>query len=127
MKISILIKKALKSQRGISLVETLVAVSILGTAIVAFTMALSTGALSTREQEQEVIAQQLAQSQIEYTKNQVFSASGIYTTISVPAGYTLAVNTSAVPGANTDIQKITVTVLRAGAGILTVSDYKVNR
>jgi Tfp pilus assembly protein PilV len=127
MKTMTLIKKALKNQRGISLVETVMAVAILGTAIVTFTMALSTGALGTREHEQEVIAQQLAQNQIEYTKNQAFNASGVYTTVSVPSGYTLAVTTGAVPGSSAEIQRITVTVLRDGTGILTVSDYKVNR
>jgi len=34
---------------------------------------------------------------------------------------------ASLPGTDADIQKVTVTVLRDGAGVLTVSDYKVNR
>jgi Tfp pilus assembly protein PilV len=116
-----------KSQRGIGLVETLIAVAILGTANVAFVTALSAGAISTGEHGQEVIAQRLAQNQIESIKNQVFNIAGTYTPITAPSGYAIIIVKDAVPGADTDIQKITVTILRDGAGVFTVSDYKVNR
>jgi Tfp pilus assembly protein PilV len=121
------IKKISGSQRGISLVETLVAVAILGTAVVAFVAALSTGAISTNVHGQEVTAQRLAQNQVESIKNQVFNTSGTYTLVAVPSGYTINLAKSAVPGANTDIQKITVTVLHNGVSAFTVDAYKVNR
>jgi type II secretory pathway pseudopilin PulG len=121
------IKKILRSQRGISLVETLVAVAILGTAVVAFVAALSTGVISTNVHGQEVTAQRLAQNQVESIKNQVFNTSGTYTIVSLPSGYTITLAKSAVPGANTDIQKITVTVLLNGVSAFTVAAYKVNR
>jgi Tfp pilus assembly protein PilV len=127
MKILKRIRKNLRSQRGISLVETLVAVAILGTAVVGFTAALSTGAISTSVHGQEVTAQRLAQNQVESIKNQVFNASGTYTTVTVPSGYTISLAKTAVPGANTDIQKITITVLRNGVSAFTVAAYKVNR
>ena len=59
------IKQILRGQRGISLVETLVAIAILGTAVVGFTAALSTGVISTSVHGQEVITQRLAQNQVE--------------------------------------------------------------
>jgi Tfp pilus assembly protein PilV len=121
------IKRVNGNQQGFGLAETLVAVAILGTAVAAFVAALGTGAISTGEQEREVIAQRLAQNQIESIKNQPFSAPGVYSLVTTPSGYTINVNTGAVPGANTNIQKITVTVQLNGSGILTVSDYKVNR
>jgi type II secretory pathway pseudopilin PulG len=127
MKILNLIKTILRSQEGISLVETLVAVAILGTAVVVFTSSLSTGVISTSVHGQEVIAQRLAQNQVESIKNQVFSAAGTYNTVTVPAGYTISLAKSAVSGANTNIQKITVTVLRNGVSAFTVAAYKVNR
>jgi type II secretory pathway pseudopilin PulG len=127
MKMLKYIKRINKSQNGIGLAETLVAVAILGTAIVVFATALSTGAISTGEHGQEVIAQRLAQNQIESIKNQVFNVSGTYAVIAAPAGYTITINKNPVPGANTDIQRITVTVLRGGASVFTVSAYKANR
>jgi Tfp pilus assembly protein PilV len=116
-----------KSQRGIGLVETLMAVAILGTSVVAFIAALSTGSLAVNEQDAEVIAQRLAQNQIEYTKNQAFSPAGSYTILTAPASYAINISTTSVAGTDSNIQKITVTILRAGSSVFTVSDYKVNR
>jgi hypothetical protein len=39
----------------------------------------------------------------------------------------VSVSVAAVPDADEDIQKITATVTRAGATVLTLQDYKVNR
>jgi type II secretory pathway pseudopilin PulG len=114
-------------QKGIGLVETLVAVAILGTAIVTFIFALSTGAISVGDNEQETIAQRLAQSQLESTQSAAFAASGVYPTITTPAGYSLTVNTTSVTGGDANIQKITVTVLRNSVSVFVVSGYKVNR
>jgi|WetSurMetagenome_2_1015567.scaffolds.fasta_scaffold1014266_2 prepilin-type N-terminal cleavage/methylation domain-containing protein len=121
------ITQRLTKQKGFGLAETLVAVAILGTAVVAFIAALSTGIIGTGEYEQEVTAQQLVQNQLESIKSQAFLASGAYTKVSVPSGYTLNVASAAVPGGDVNIQKITVTVLRSGTNILQVSGYKVNR
>jgi Tfp pilus assembly protein PilV len=115
------------SQKGLGLVETLVAVAIIGTALVTFISSLSSGAISVSDNEQETIAQSLAQSQIEYTQNLAFSPAGAYPAITTPAGYSVTVNTGSVAGTDVNIQKITVTVLRNGISIFTVSSYKVNR
>jgi Tfp pilus assembly protein PilV len=120
-------KQITRRQKGISLVETLVAVAILGTAIITFISALSTGAISVGDNGQETIAQRLAQSQMESTKSLAFAPSGVYPTITVPAGYVLTVNATSVPNTDANIQKITVTVLLNGTSIFTVADYKVNR
>jgi Tfp pilus assembly protein PilV len=120
-------KQIMRRQKGIGLVETLVAVAILGTAIITFITALSTGAISVGDNDQETIAQRLAQSQMESTKSLAFAPSGVYPTITTPAGYTLTVNAASVAGTDANIQKITVTVQRNGLSIFTVADYKVNR
>ncbi|OGO01789.1 MAG: hypothetical protein A2Y90_05220 [Chloroflexi bacterium RBG_13_52_12] len=114
-------------QRGIGLAETLVAVAILGTCVVAFVVALSTGSLAVGEHSRETTAQSLAQSQIEHTKNYAFRSNGVYPTITAPVGYTITVGASSVAGADTNMQKITVTVLLNGSSLFQVSDYKVNR
>jgi hypothetical protein len=120
-------KQIKRSQQGIGLVETLVAVAILGTAIVTFITALSTGAISVGENGQETTAQRLAQSQLEYTQNLAFDLTGAYPVIAAPAGYSLALTAGSVTGTDVNLQKITVTVLHDGANVFTVSGYKVKR
>ena len=118
----------LRHEQGIGLVETLVAVVILGTSVVAFVVSLSAGSLTVNEHDKETIAQSLAQSQMEYTKNYAFlPGAGTYPTLAVPATYSMAVNVAAVPGGDTNIQKITVSVQKDSVNIVTISDYKVNR
>jgi type II secretory pathway pseudopilin PulG len=120
--------KTLRGQQGIGLVETLVAVAILGTAVVAFIVSLSVGALSINEQDTETVAQGLAQTQMEYTKNYAYaSGASTYPTVTVPSGYTVTVSAGSVTGTDTNMQKITVNVLRNGVNVVTLADYKVNR
>jgi Tfp pilus assembly protein PilV len=121
------ISKLHKSQKGFGLAETLVAVAILGTSVVAFVVALSTGLLSVSEHEQETIAQRLALNQMEYTKSLAFSEAGAYPLVATPDGYTITLDMSSVPDADINMQKLTATVLRDGSDIFEVSWYKVNR
>ena len=117
-----------KSQHGIGLVETLVAVAILGTSVVAFIVSLSAGSLTANELNRETMAQGLAQTQIEYTKNYAFiPGATTYPVLAVPATYSVSVDVFDVPGTDTNIQKVTVTVQKDSETILTVSNYKVNR
>ena len=119
---------SLRNQKGISLVETIVAVAILGTAVIAFVVSLSVGSLATNELDKETIAQGLAQTQMEYIKNYLYNPEATtYPVLTPPATYSVTVNVSAVLGADTNIQKITVTVSKDGVILLTISDYKVNR
>jgi len=118
----------IQQQKGLGLAETLVAVAILGTAVVAFIAALSAGSIAVGAQSEAVVTQSLARSQLEYTKSYTYiPGTGSYPTIAVPDNYALAVAVSAMPGTDVNIQKITVTVSRNSQVLLTVSDYKVNR
>lgn len=122
------LKKRTHGQRGLGLVETLVAVAILGTSVVAFAVALSAGSIAVGEQNEEVVAQRLAQAQLEYTKSYTYDAGATtYPAVDAPEGYTVSVGVSSVPDTDADIQKITVTILRGGENVLMVEDYKVNR
>ncbi len=117
-----------REQRGLGLVETLVAVAILGTSVVAFAVALSAGSIAVGEHDGEVVAQGLAGSQLEYTKSYTYNPGATtYPLTAVPEGYGMSVVVSAVPNTDTDIQKVTVTVTRGGEAVLQVEDYKVNR
>ena len=117
-----------REQEGLGLVETLVAVAILGTSVVAFVTALSAGSIAVGEHDREAVAQGLAQSQLEYTKSYTYNpGAATYPLVAAPEGYTLSVGVSYVPYTDTDIQKITVTVNHDGEEIIQVEDYKVNR
>jgi type II secretory pathway pseudopilin PulG len=117
-----------QGQKGLGLVETLVAVAILGTSVVAFVVALSGGSIAVGEENKETVAQRLAQTQVEYTKNYPYNpGASTYPTVAAPAGYTVSVGVSSITGTDTNIQKITVNILRDSVNIFMVSDYKVNR
>ncbi len=117
-----------QDERGLSLVESLVAVAILGIAAVAFVVALSTGSIAVREEYQEAVAQSLVRTQLEYIKGYSYDPSATtYPTVDTPEGYTISVGVSSIPDTDTDIQKIAVTISREGEDILIVEDYKVNR
>jgi type II secretory pathway pseudopilin PulG len=122
------VKNRAQDQKGLGLVETLVAVAILGTSVVAFVVALSAGSIAVGEQNEAVVAQSLVRTQLEYTKSYAYDAEATtYPTVDTPEGYTISVGVAAIPDTDADIQKITVTISRESETIITVADYKVNR
>ena len=122
------VKKRAQEQRGLGLVETLVAVAILGTSVVAFVVALSAGSIAVGEQDEQVVAQSLVRTQLEYTKSYPYdSEATTYPAVDLPEGYAISVGVTAVPGTDADMQKITVTIFRESENVMTVEDYKVNR
>jgi hypothetical protein len=115
-------------QHGLGLAETLVAIAILGTALVTFIAAISAGSIAVGAQDEATQVQNLASSQMDYTKSYSYiSGTSSYPTIATPSNYSLSITVSSVPGADNNIQKITVNVSREGQLKLSVSDYKVNR
>ncbi len=119
------LRVCIQDQRGLSLVESIVAVAILGSAIVTFISGLSTGIIAVREGDQEAVAQRLVRTQLEYIKSCPYDTA--YSEVDEPTGYNISVEVASIPDTDTDIQKITVTISRDGDNILSVEDYKVNR
>ncbi|MGD0766128.1 MAG: hypothetical protein ABR978_07460 [Dehalococcoidia bacterium] len=108
--------------------ETLIAVAILGLTLTVLLAALSTGSMAVSRADERAVAENLARSQLEYTKSQAYVLlPAVYATVTPPAGYAVAVDATAVPGADTAIEKITVSVSRDGRSLLSVEDFKVNR
>jgi Tfp pilus assembly protein PilV len=116
-------------QDGVGLVETLVAVAILGVTLVTLLAAISTGSIGVATTEERVTAENLARSQLEYTKSQAYLAAPTpYATVTPPFGYTVSVENTSIPEAtNSSVQKITVTVERDGDTLMIVEDFKVDR
>ena len=122
--------KLFKDDKGLTLVESLVTIAITGVVLVAFGVALSTGTLAVSESDQEVTAQSLAQTQMEYIKGYPYDPGATtYPSVNATDGYSIsvAVTPTSDPDADSNIQKVTANISRDGEVLLTVEDYKVNR
>ena len=120
---------AIQQQEGFGLVEVLVAVAIVATAVIMFLSSLSTGSRTVGLMYERTTAENLARSQLEYTKSQDYIPAPVSydTIVSLPSGFTVSAQDSPVTDRDDNIQKITVTVYRDGEPILFMEDFKVNR
>jgi prepilin-type N-terminal cleavage/methylation domain-containing protein len=115
----------LKSEKGISLIETICAVAILGIIAVAFLSALATTSTARATNEERTSAKILAEGIIENIKTEQYSLS--YEPFIPPefVGYTAIVTTTNERNGN--IQKIVVTIHHKGQDVLSLESYKVDR
>jgi type II secretory pathway pseudopilin PulG len=119
---------AFKDETGLTLIEAIVSIAIIGVVLVAFAVAMSTGALAVSESDQEVTAQSLARTQMEYIKGYPYDpAATTYPAIDTTDNYSISVAVTSVPYANDKIQKVTATISRDAKVLLIVEDYKVRR
>ncbi|TAK62063.1 MAG: hypothetical protein EPO22_07800 [Dehalococcoidia bacterium] len=118
----------LRSERGVTLVEALVAVAILASALVVFLGGLSTGSLATAQSDRLSTAHELARSQLEATKAAAYNPPPYtYPSVAAPATYGVSAAASSISGADANIELITVQVTKGGATVFTLEGYKVNR
>ncbi len=116
------------SERGVTLVEAAVAVLILGGGVLMMVLGMSDGAMAVQQNDEQVTAQGLARTQMEYIKEYPYDPDATtYPAVAAPDGYGITVSVAAVPETNTEIQKVTATITRNGNTVLTIQDYKVNR
>jgi prepilin-type N-terminal cleavage/methylation domain-containing protein len=117
-----------QSEAGFGLVESLVALAILGTALVVFLGGMSTGLLSTSQSDRLSTAHELARSQLEFTKADAYQpAPHTYTSVAAPSGYAVSAEASSVSGGDGDIELITVQVTKNSTIAYSLEGYKVNR
>ena len=116
------------AHRGFTLVESLVAIAILGVSATAFISDLSSGSLAVQTLDEQVTSQQLLQTQMEVIKAAAYDPAGnSYTRVAVPDGYTLNVAVNSQIYTNNHIQKITLSVYYNGNLCGTLDNYKVDR
>lgn len=121
---------AAMNQRGVTLIETLVALAVLGITVIVILNGAAVALKGAMVTQERVAVESLAKSQLEYIKAQPYSATGEDYTMSVPAklqeqGYSIA--PISVVESVTGLQKVTVTVKRNDQTLLSIQDYKVNR
>jgi len=146
----------MKSEKGFSLVEVLVALALLGIIGAAFLGSLATASKCILIADERTTAESLARSQMEYVKNQVYidyseDPHDVYNTIDTPTGSSYSISFSIVPfdpntgvpytpdeegifDGDDGIQKITVFIYHPYDPIhpdenivITLEDYKVYR
>jgi type II secretory pathway pseudopilin PulG len=115
----------MKSEKGISLLETLAAVAILSIIAVAFLSALATTSTARATNEERTSAKILAESIIENIKNDDYSLEYMPSVPPEFPGYSASVIASSER--NGSIQKITVTISHKNHEVLTLEGYKVDR
>lgn len=121
------------SQWGLTLLETLVALLILGTIAVAFLSGLVTSTRAAFNTDEQATAVNLAQSQMEWVKSSAFVVGATtYTPAIIPSdsdydGYSVNITAVRVNPSDDYLQKITVTVARDGETVMTLEGYKGDR
>jgi prepilin-type N-terminal cleavage/methylation domain-containing protein len=145
----------MKSEKGFSLIEVMIAIALLGIIGIAILGALATASRAMFVADERATAESLARSQIEYIKNQSYSTINVdwdYTVTdsgrsssdapdwwldvspsgnppllsSDYAGYSVEASADE-DEANVGLQKITVIVKHDGTTIITLEGYKVDR
>jgi type II secretory pathway pseudopilin PulG len=110
------------------MIEMMLAVAIVGTAMLAVLTAFSTSSKNAEFVDNSTTAQWLATSQIELVRAATFVVTpGTYTAVTAPTGFAITNATSAVPGGDTNIQIVDVAVTRNGETVFQASTMKVNR
>jgi len=120
-------------ESGVTLIEAVVALAIVGTIAVTFLGGVVTTSKAAFTADERATAESLAQSQMEWAKNSdyVYGATQ-YSSAPMPSGKDY-INYSATNAAeplhdpDDGIQKITVTVARSGEEVITLEGYKVDR
>jgi prepilin-type N-terminal cleavage/methylation domain-containing protein len=132
-----------RSQKGFTLLETVIAMAILCVIAVAFLTALATSSRALIVTDERETALNLAKSQMEYVMNLAYddTAPYSYTPGPIPAEYSglwsAAISVENIPATAPKIpmQKISVTIIKKGtpdksiimtAGNATLQDYKVH-
>jgi prepilin-type N-terminal cleavage/methylation domain-containing protein len=132
--------RAQNGEQGLTLIETLIALAILGAAAVVFLIGLTTTSKAVMVSQERVSVDSLAKSQMENINSQSYIKVADYNPndptksyqlidISpdlIAQGYAIVISPpQAVPNGDENIQSITVTVTRNGETVFTLVGYKV--
>ncbi|MBA7620637.1 hypothetical protein ES703_27990 [subsurface metagenome] len=122
-----------RRESGITLIETVVALAIMGTIAVTFLSGLATTYKAAFIVDEQATAESLARSQMEWAQNidYVYSVTQ-YSSASIPSGrdyinYSATITAEPLHNPDDGIQKITVTVKRFDETVTRLQSYKVDR
>jgi prepilin-type N-terminal cleavage/methylation domain-containing protein len=116
------------NQRGITLIEALIAMVILSIVSVTFLSAMTTSSRAVITTDRLDTSRTIAQAQMEWVKNLSFSSSGTYshnsTLMSQYPGYTVAISACSAAERDSSIQLITISVTYNNKVLTTLQDCK---
>lgn len=127
------ILRKLRGQRGVSLVETVVALAVLAAIGVTFLSGLATTSKAVVLADEQATAESIAWTQMEAVKQAIYvNEAATYAGEPIPVDkdyldYSVTITAQPLRNPDDGIQKIKVTVRRSGAAIVTVEGYKVDR
>ncbi len=118
-------------ESGTTLLETVVALAVLGIIAVTFLSGLVTSSKATFIVDERATAESLARSQMEWVQSASYNITGYYPA-PIPSGtdyinYSANITVEPLQGTDDNIRKITVTVKRSDEQVLTLESYKVNK
>ena len=117
-----IVSSGLRSQRGVSLIEVVIAIGLLGIVAVALANGLSGSSKALITADERTTAESLARTQMESIVLQPFSTSGNYTVVSMPAGYQAAIGVAPVldnGNPRENIQRVMIVISHNGKDIIT--------
>jgi type II secretory pathway pseudopilin PulG len=114
----------MKSQKGISLVETVVALALMSIISVSFLSGLATTSSSRALAEERVSAKILAEAQMEHIKKQEYTDNYTLLTLDGYDGYSTNLT---VEDFYYNLQKITVTIYHHEDEVFSLESFKVKR
>ena len=113
----------MRGEKGISLLETILALAILGIISASFMSGLAATSTARVTADERASGKILAETLMEDIKKQPYDYSYNATVPAEFAGYSAAISV----GENNNIQSINITIQRRGREVLTLESYKVNR
>ena len=122
-----------RRELGITFLETVIALAILGAVSASFLNGLTSTSKSVLTIDERTTALSLAQSQMEWVKNASYSYNATsYSAAPIPDGkdyiqYSSVVSVEPLHTPDDGIQKITVTIQRDGKNVYFLQGYKVDR
>ena len=145
--------RSMRSEKGFTLMEVIIAIALLGIVAVGLLSGLSTGSRAIFVADKRATAESLARTEMEYVKNQDYSVVALWdyelpsrTTVNKPSwwdaanhslpagydGYTVNVTAEPLHAPDDGIQKITVIVKHEDkpgvfTDVITLEGYKVDR
>ena len=132
MRLFSVLRACISRESGATLIETVVALAVLGLIAVTFLSGLVTSSRAAFAADEQATAQNIAQSQMEWVKNASYNVTGYYSSGPIPSvtdydGYSANITVEALPDHGDDIQKIIVTIMRSGEQVIVLEGYKVDR
>lgn len=120
-------------EAGVGLIETLVALALLGIIAASFLGGLATASKAAFTADERATAECLARSQLEYVKTLDYVTDATeYSPAPIPgsedySGYSVTISAEPVHATDDGIQKITVTIKHNDKEVVTLESHKVSR